>query len=124
VDSFATSPGVLHVRVAPGTASSFRVYDGAEIAQEATATGWSLSYSDGQEFAEGAEFEVSPVPARPAAVAMDGSPLAELAGVPELPTGLDPPAALPSPGWSWDPARGGVLRVRVPSGTHEVVATR
>ncbi|MBM4394290.1 MAG: glycoside hydrolase family 31 protein [Deltaproteobacteria bacterium] len=124
VDSYATSPGVLHVRVAPGLASSFRVHDGTEVGQEATATGWTLSYPSGQEFVEGAEFELSPVAARPVAVAMDGAPLAELAGVPALPIGLDPPAALPSPGWSWDPARGGVLRVRVPAGTHSILATR
>ncbi|MFT3764915.1 MAG: glycoside hydrolase family 31 protein [Minicystis sp.] len=49
VDSYVTDPGVLWVRVAPGPASSFTVFDGSVITQERAADRVKLSASDGKE---------------------------------------------------------------------------
>jgi alpha-D-xyloside xylohydrolase len=115
IDSYATAPGPLFARVVPGPASSFAVFDGATLSQEATPTGMRLGSSDGAEFAAGAVFEVMAVPAKPAAVDDLG------AALPEVAPDLTSPIA--DGGWWWEPGRGGVLFVRVPAGTHEVTVT-
>lgn len=59
VDSYATDPGVLHVRVVPGEApTSFLLFDGTRIEQEPSDDGLVLRMTPGREFTEGAVFEV------------------------------------------------------------------
>lgn len=59
VDSYATTPGVLHVRVALGMASEFEIYDGSVVGQALGDASFALSYTPGSEFAHGAWFEVA-----------------------------------------------------------------
>lgn len=58
IDSFATDPGRLVVRVFPGEASQRVLYDGSVVAQEVTADGAVLSFTPGGVFTAGADFEV------------------------------------------------------------------
>ncbi|MBW1880386.1 MAG: glycoside hydrolase family 31 protein, partial [Deltaproteobacteria bacterium] len=106
VDSFATDPGVLYPRVFPGPASRFEVYDGAVISQVKTEDGVRLVWTDGEVFTEGAVFEVVGLDAAPAEVRLDGAALDAV----EDPQGEEA-------GWAWED---GLLRVRVPGGTHRV----
>jgi alpha-D-xyloside xylohydrolase len=103
VDSYATDPGVVTVRVFPGPVSSFTLYDGARVHQDATLDGATLTWSDGEEFRSGALFEVVGSDSV-TSVALDGEVLE--VGDPDLGTG-----------WSWD---GAMARIPVPAGEHEV----
>lgn len=59
VDSYATDPGVLHVRVVPGDEpSSFTLFDGTRLEQEPTDDGVILRMTPGKEFTQGAVFEL------------------------------------------------------------------
>jgi len=58
VDSFDADAGVLWVRVFPGEASSFELYDGTVITQESTGSGAVLGYQAGTVFDQGVLFEV------------------------------------------------------------------
>jgi len=115
VDSYATTPGVLYVRVAPGAASQFQVFDGTLLSQARSAGMLMLGASDGAEFHYGTLFEVMTVAAPPTAVTADGLALGQK---PDLAT-LE---AAPS-GWSWESARGGTLYVKLTAGAHQVLAT-
>jgi alpha-D-xyloside xylohydrolase len=98
VDSFATDPGVLWVRTAPGPSpASFTVYDGTVL----TAQRGQLGYTPGGVFVRGALFE-SIATALPASV----SGLTQHASLPELQAA--------GSGWFWEPATGGTLWILVP----------
>ncbi len=101
VDSFATDPGVLWVRVAPGAAGSFTVYDGTQLAQQ----GATVTYAPGSVFAKGALFERIAT-AMPAAVSTDAGMLMPHASRAEL--------LAAGSGWFWEPATGGTLWILVP----------
>ena len=59
IDSFATDPGRLYVRVFPGgPASSFELYDGTVLSQEWADGKATLSYAAGTVFTQGVELEV------------------------------------------------------------------
>lgn len=58
VDSYATTPGVLHARVALGAPSEFVVYDGSVLGQAVGDVSFRLTYAPGDEFRYGAWFEV------------------------------------------------------------------
>jgi alpha-D-xyloside xylohydrolase len=106
VDSFATDPGLLYPRVFPGPASRFEVYDGTLISQTRTSDGVRLGWADGEVFTQGAVFEVVGLDAGPNEVSLDGAALEAVA---------DPESE--EAGWAW---ADGLLRVRVPGGTHRV----
>jgi alpha-D-xyloside xylohydrolase len=114
VDSYATDPGLLYARIFPGAASTFVLFDGSELSQEATAGGVTLGYADGSEFQSGALFEVMAMAAPPTSVTLDGSALAQ-SSAESLADGAT--------GWSWSEQLGGSLQVRVPAGSHEVVVS-
>ncbi len=114
-DSYATAPGLLWARIAAGPASSFTVFDGAEIAQELAGATLTLRAKPGTELAEGVVFEVIGRGAAPSSVTLDGAPLAELASVAELDAA--------SQGWTFDAAAGGTLYVKVGPGVHEAIAS-
>jgi alpha-D-xyloside xylohydrolase len=118
VDSYATSPGVLWARIAPGAEpAEFTVFDGAALSYERTSGGFSLHSTDGTEFNGGVVFEIIALGARPAAVSLDGAALAERASLVELEGVGD--------GFAFDEAAtGGTLFVKVGAGAHEVLATR
>lgn len=111
VDSYATSPGVLWARAFVGARSTFTLFDGAELTTEKQSDGLALSSKDGAEFSLGVVWELVAVDAPPAAVVLDGAPLAAVADVGGV-----------ASGWSYD-AAARVLRVRVPGGTHAAKVT-
>ncbi len=118
VDSFATTPGILWVRVAPGPESSFAVYDGTELSQNDAGTTLELSTKTGKVFDQETMFEVIGFGSAPASVTDGGSALSSQTDLAAL-------EALPS-GWAFDAAlAGGTLFIKVPAGgTHAVSAAR
>jgi alpha-D-xyloside xylohydrolase len=100
IDSFASDAGILYVRVAPGPASTFTVYDGSQLAQ---APG-SVTFTPGSVFTKGAQFEVIAT-AQPSAVGTltHRTSLAALEAAPD--------------GWFWESATGGTLWIKTAAGT-------
>jgi alpha-D-xyloside xylohydrolase len=115
IDSYATTPGVLWARVAPGAPSSFTLFDGAALGQQRASGTVTLSASDGSEFASGVMFEVVAMGAKPAKVTDGSAPL------PDEGTS-DALAALPAgaSGWAFATDTGGTVWVRTAPGTHRV----
>lgn len=114
VDSYATTPGVLHARIAAGAASTFTVFDGAQITAERAAGKLALGITQGAEFEYGTLFEVVAAGAAPSAVSAGGAPLPPAASLAELEAAAS--------GFFHDPANGGTLFVKVAAGNHAVEA--
>ncbi len=106
VDSYATSPGVLHARVFPGEASSFEIFDGARLGQALVDGRIEVTYEPGTEFAFGALVEVVPLPANVTAVEFGGEPVVESDSFDEL--------EQTERGWWRDSEGTGRLWVRLP----------
>jgi alpha-D-xyloside xylohydrolase len=101
IDSFATDPGVLWVRVAPGgSPTNFMVYDGTIVGQHVG----ELTYTPGTAFVKGAMFEVIAIQ-MPAMVSTQAATLAPRASRAALEAAAD--------GWFWEPATGGTLWIKV-----------
>ncbi len=113
VDSFARDAGTLVVRVAPGpTPTTFRVYDGTILTQDANAS--ALSVMPGTTFTKGTLFEVIATPTAPTAVVNASVALTARASYAEL--------AGATEGWFHDAsAAGGTLWVRVPGAANVTV---
>lgn len=109
IDSFATTPGVLWVRIAPTStrSSSFELYDGAAI----SSGGQVIELRDGSDFAHGTILEVVGVGEKVTPV-LDTTPMTELASADELLTATS--------GFVWAADANGTMRVRVPAGHHNV----
>jgi alpha-D-xyloside xylohydrolase len=105
VDSFAGDPGTLVVRVAPGpTPTTFRVYDGTILTQDANAA--LLSVMPGTTFTKGTLFEVIAMPSAPTAVMNTN--------VAVTPRGSLSALDAASEGWFYDgAATGGTLWIKV-----------
>jgi alpha-D-xyloside xylohydrolase len=115
VDSYATTPGVLHARIAAGAATSFALFDGAELGQELDGDTLVLTSHDGKEFTHGAIFEVIAVRGAPSSVQESGVEMIALGAVGELDQATT--------GWVHAPSeRGGTLYVKVSAGDREVTA--
>ncbi len=112
IDSYATTPGLLWVRVAPGAPSSFTVFDGAALAQGRQGGAISLTSSDGTEFTSGVMFEVVAPGKKPSHVSDQGAPLADQGT-------LDALEAAPS-GWAYTADTGGTVWVKTGPGSHQV----
>jgi alpha-D-xyloside xylohydrolase len=112
VDSYATSPGILYVRVGRGPDSAFEIFDGATVAQRSAGNALELSWADGEEFRYGAVFEITGVEEQIELVTDNGEPLARLASREELEAA--------SSGWSDE---GNGQAVKVPGGVHQVRLT-
>lgn len=111
VDSYATTPGILHVRMAPGT-SHFRLFDGSELAQQRTDGKLVLSATPGSEFVHGVLFEVM-VATPPTTVTEGETAMMPAASWEEL--------QQTSRGWYYDPsAHGGIVYVKAQPGEREV----
>ncbi len=115
VDSYATTPGRLYVRVVPGGDTSFDVFDGAHLAQRLqigdVTDRIELDLDGGTEFSRGAVFEVFGYPvAQVMTVADNGAPMTRSDSLTALET-MDA-------GWTLD----GRLYVKVGTGSHRIVA--
>lgn len=110
VDSYATTPGVLWVRIAPGPASKFTLFDGAEIEQEDQGATLSLAKTDGSELKHGVVFEQVGVAKAPSAVTEGGQPLTNAGSLAALEAAAS--------GWAFEQ---GVLLIKVPSGPRTVI---
>ena len=109
IDSYATDPGILWVRVFPAQASTFTLYDQTAITQEADGNHINLSIGQGEEFKDGAVFLIFGLEQEPASVACNDVDAAKVADLDDL-SGQD--AA-----WFWSSDNGGVLYVRLKQGT-------
>lgn len=107
VDSYATTPGVLWVRIAPGPARSFTLFDGARVAHATTGGKLEIQLVDGTEFKQGFVLELVARP-RPKAVA-GLTEVADLAALDKV-----------DRGFTWVSAGGGTIYVKVPAGTASV----
>jgi alpha-D-xyloside xylohydrolase len=77
VDSFANDPGRLHVRVIPGAAATFTLYDGGKLTWEDGATG-TFTCAPGGVSWKGLEVEVLGDPRPVATVSAEGTALAKV----------------------------------------------
>ncbi len=108
VDSYATTPGLIYARIAAGEASTFTLFDGAELSQSRVASKVTLGSKDGKELAFGVVWELIAAGKKPASVTEGGAPLAEKATLAEL-------TAAPS-GWTFSAETGGTVHVKVGAG--------
>jgi len=113
VDSYASSPGVLYVRLVPGAASSFLLFDGTVLGQQEGGDELELAYRPGEEFAQGALFEALAFGTPAPLVVTDGArPLPQVPSLAALEAAEE--------GWCYSPQGGGLLRVKVGAGEHQV----
>jgi alpha-D-xyloside xylohydrolase len=116
VDSYATDPGVLYVRVFAGATSTFTLFDGAEVGQGVDSGTFTLTYVDGDEFTAGALFHVVAFGTTPPAAVTDG-------GV-ALSVHLDlATLEAADTGWFHDPTGTGTLHVKVGGGSATVTVS-
>ena len=117
VDSYATSPGRLYARIAPGETSSFELFDGTNISQQDEGTSIQLSLTAGDEFDLGFQLELIAFGADPPSlVESDGAPLTQAADLPTLEAAES--------AWFHDPSDGGWLHIRIPAGAGLLKITR
>jgi alpha-D-xyloside xylohydrolase len=117
VDSYATSPGILWARVAPGAASSFTLFDGTKLSQEGSSNLLFLGASSGDEFGQGFMFEVTNFRHRePSVVTDNGTKLSKSTSLDEL--------ELSPAGWYLDNNAAGRLYVKVTAGEHTIEIER
>jgi alpha-D-xyloside xylohydrolase len=76
VDSFANETGRLHVLVAPGAGGAFELYDGSALEMAALGSGHRLDFAAGKVFTQGLELEIWDAKTEPAAVRVNGKPVA------------------------------------------------
>ncbi|MGB0588458.1 MAG: glycoside hydrolase family 31 protein [Myxococcota bacterium] len=91
------APGALHVRLSPGPASRFTLYDGTELAQSPSEEGMTLERTPGARFAGVVVFEVFGVPGEPTMI-NGGS-------------------------WTWSEEAGGTLRITLEADESQVFVT-
>lgn len=108
VDSYATTAGRLHVRVAAGAVGSFTVFDGAEL-EGADGGDWSLRSTTGAEMDDGVVWEILGLDPAPQ-LELDGTPMTEVTDFETAESG-----------WY---VEGAITHVLVPPGTHEIVVVR
>lgn len=113
VDSYATDPGELWARVAPGPASRFELFDGGVITQQRNEGRVLLTSHDGSELRKGVLFELIALGARPLAVTEASSTLAEVASLDAL--------AQAASGWAWSGEAGGTVWIKAGPGDRVIV---
>lgn len=113
VESYATSPGMLWVRVAPGPETTFALFDGGELGQKDLGATLELTKKDGSELKSGVVFELIGLEKKPASVTEAGAALADAGTL----------AALDAAGTGWA-FESGTLWIKLPSGTKTAIVTR
>lgn len=106
IDSYATTPGILYIRTAPGPESAFEVFDGTVLGQAlGTGNDLKLSYAPGQEFKNGAMFEVIGLGQKPQSVQIGGMVLSEAMNMGDL--------EAMEQGYWYESATGGTLWLKI-----------
>ncbi|MGE0323748.1 MAG: hypothetical protein AB7S68_15660, partial [Polyangiaceae bacterium] len=106
-----------YARVFAGEATTFSVFDGAELGAAKQTDGTvELTTSDGSEFKQGTLFELIALGAPPSGVTVDGSTLSVATSVEALEASAT--------GWYFDAAVGGSLLVKLAPGSHSVKVSR
>jgi hypothetical protein len=106
IDSLASSHGLLYARVAIGTVGGFTLFDGTRLFQRTEAGKTRLTYTPGDDWFEGAVFEVIGLGTPPAQVLDAAGKPFESAATPEALDALDT-------GTSWTDAQGGTLIIKL-----------
>ncbi len=118
IDSYATTPGILYIRTAPGPESAFEVFDGTVLGQAlGTGNDLKLSYTPGQEFKNGAIFEVIGLGQKPQSVQIGGMMLSEamdMSGLEAMEQGFWYESATGGTLWLKIKAAGGEAQVQLP----------
>jgi alpha-D-xyloside xylohydrolase len=112
IDSYATTPGMVWARVAPGAPSRFTLFDGAVLQQQRAMGTVTLSASDGKEFTSGVMFEVVAMGSKPSQVTDGGAALADQGTLAALEAAAS--------GWAFTDDTGGTVWVKTGPGTHHV----
>jgi len=108
VDSYATTPGLLWVRIAPGPGRVFELFDGARVEHSTADGALTVKLKDGAEFKNGFVIELI---ARPKPTSVSG--LTEVADLAALEAATS--------GWTWTKDVGGTITIKIPTGTSVVV---
>jgi alpha-D-xyloside xylohydrolase len=106
VDSYATTPGLLYLRIFPDDGASFSLFDGTLIQASALGAGPSVQLKPGAEFRFGAQIEILALPKKPGKVRDGGVDLPELPDLPSLESSEQ--------GWFFDAQ--GSLHARIKAG--------
>ena len=107
IDSFASSPGMLTVRLTPGTtATSLVVFDGGVIEQKADAA--EITFIEGSTLTSGVLFEIIGRTDTPVSIRNGGFIITERTSKAALDAATE--------GWFWEPAVSGTLWIKVPAG--------
>ena len=112
VDSYATTPGLIYARLAAGEASTFTLFDGAELTQAKAGSKVTLTSKDGKELALGVMWEVVATGKKPGGVSESGAALAEKATLADLEAAAS--------GWAFSAEMGGTVYVKTAPGSHTV----
>ena len=113
IDSFATSPGALYIRVTPGPETTRTLYDATAITQTPTETGLRLTVEPGSVYAQGVVFELYAIGEAPNQITYDNGDV--LTFHPE-PDGLDNA----SHGWRFDADKKGTVTIKLSEGTQSI----
>jgi len=81
IDSYATSAGLLYVRVFPVASNEKMLFDSTILGHERTEQALSLSYKGGEEFRFGVVFEIYGIEKKPAEVTKDAILLPEVSAL-------------------------------------------
>ena len=112
-ESFANDPGRLHVRMAPGRAHSFQIYDETTISHETNASNWQININPGEIFNSGVTLEINGLGQPPQAILVNDAPLTQR----EPENGNEDASAY----WFME---GHLCKVVLPAGEHTVIVTR
>jgi alpha-D-xyloside xylohydrolase len=117
VDSYATTPGVLFVRVFAGGQSDTVLFDGTRLGQQDQDSNLTLTIMPGDDFGQGAQFDVVAFGDSPPASVSDNSAiLSQKSNLADL----DEAQA----GWFHTTEHHGRLVVKVTAGQHQIDIAR
>jgi alpha-D-xyloside xylohydrolase len=88
IDSYATTAGLLYVRVFPVTSKEITLFDNTVVGHERRELALDLSYKGGDEFHFGVVFEIYGIEKKPVEVTKDGVLLPEVSSIEEAKEGF------------------------------------
>ena len=76
-ESYANDPGRLYVRMAPGDAHEFQLFDGTDIRHSTENSDWRINIEPGEQFNQGVTLEIIGLTETPTQVSVDGAVLTQ-----------------------------------------------